>query len=97
MPIVISMNVFSFNHTMLIPESGQICFNPIAYGGRGGGGGFLAHTIRLEATTLEPFHIESPKFLTSLYAFWTHCGKISGRLICQGGAVVIFRTRGHEK
>ena len=32
----------------------------------GGGGGFLAHAIRLAAKTIEPFHLESPKFLTSL-------------------------------
>ena len=31
-----------------------------------GGGGFLAHAIRLAARTLEPFHLESPKFLTFL-------------------------------
>ena len=30
------------------------------------GRGFLARTIRLAARTLEPFHVESPKFLTSL-------------------------------
>ena len=36
--------------------------NPIAY--RGGEG--LPHAIRLAAGTLEPFHLESPKFLTSL-------------------------------
>ena len=35
-----------------------------------GGGGFLAHTIRLEARTLEPFHLESPKFLTSFLYFF---------------------------
>ena len=39
---------------------------PIAYGG-GGGGGFLACAIRLSAITLEPFHLGSPNFLTSLF------------------------------
>ena len=29
-------------------------------------GGFLAHAITLAARTLEPFHLKSPKFLTSL-------------------------------
>ena len=30
-------------------------------------GGFLAHAIRLSAITLEPFHLGSPNFLTSLF------------------------------
>ena len=52
----------------------MIQFNPIAYGG--GGGGFLACAIRLAARTLEPFHLESPKFLFSflvhvpIFFFW---------------------------
>ena len=47
-----------------------------------GGGGFLAHAIRLSAITLEPFHLGSPHFLTSLFfTLWTHCGEISGKLI----------------
>ena len=36
-------------------------------GGGGGGGtgtGFLVRTIRLSVTTLEPFHIGFPKFVT---------------------------------
>ena len=41
----------------------KIWVNPIAYGE---GGGFLARAIKLAARTLEPFHPESPKFLTSL-------------------------------
>ena len=41
--------------------------NPIAY--RGERGGFLAHAIRLAARTLEHFHLESPKFFTSLLCF----------------------------
>ena len=32
-----------------------------------GGGGFLARAIRLSAITLEPFHLGSPNFLTSLF------------------------------
>ena len=31
--------------------------------GGGGGEGLLADTIRMAARTLEPFHLESPKFL----------------------------------
>ena len=61
------------------------------------GGDFLAHAIRLAARTLEPCHIESAKFLTSLICLWTHCGKISGKLICQGVAAIIYGTRSHEK
>ena len=40
-------------------------FNPIANGEGGGGGAFLVCTIRLAARNLEPFHLESPKFLAS--------------------------------
>ena len=65
--------------------------------GGGGGGGFLAGTIRLSAITLEPFHLATPNFLISLFTLWTHCGEISGKLIFQGVAAVIFQTRGHEK
>ena len=48
-------------------------------------GGFLASAIRQAAGTLESFHLESPNFWLFFYAFWTHCGEISGKLICQGG------------
>ena len=44
------------------------CFNPIAFGG--GGGGF-GRAIRLAARTLEPLHLESPKFLASDVIFRT--------------------------
>ena len=50
--------------------------------------------------TLEPFHLGSPNFLTSLFLFftlWTYCGEISGKLIFQGGCCSNFQTRGHEK
>ena len=64
--------------------------NPIAYGGRGG---FLARAIRLSAITLEPFHLGSPNFLTSLFTLWTHCGEISGKLIFQGGCCSNFSNK----
>ena len=63
-----------------------VLLNSIAYGWGGGGG--LAHAIRLAARTPEPFHLESPKFLTSLLCLldtlWQNFRKIY-LLICQGG------------
>ena len=40
-----------------------------------GGGGFLARAIRLAARTLEPFHLESPKFLTFLLCLLDTLGR----------------------
>ena len=56
----------------------------------------MALAIRLAARTLEPFHLESPEFLTFLCpldTLWRNFRK----LMCRGVAAVIFRTRGHEK
>ena len=43
--------------------------NPIPYGGPWG---FLARAIRLAARTLEPFHLEAPKFLTFSFMPFGH-------------------------
>ena len=63
-PLVFKQNKKSYikflkmSHLTLLPMEGE--------------GSFLAQTIRLEARTLEPFHLEFPKFLASfLYSLKT--------------------------
>ena len=67
--------------------------NPIAYRG----GAFLAHTIRLEARTLEPFHLESQKFLTSfvclLDTLWQNC---QGGLLQSFFEQEVMKNKGYE-
>ena len=66
--------------------------------GGGGRGGFLARAIRLSAITLEPFHLGSPNFLTSLFYALDTCGEISGiKLIFQGGCCSNFSSKGSSK
>ena len=63
-------------------------------GGGGGGGGFW--TGSQNSRTLSP-RVSKISDFSFIYAFWTHCSKISGKLICQGVAAIIYGTRGHEK
>ena len=71
--------------------------NPIASGGRG----FLARAIRLAARTLEPFHLESLKFLTSLLCFldtlWHNCKYIDlpGRLLQSFFEQEVMKNKGY--
>ena len=61
---MIILTEFVFNEMdQYTTEMKQTIVNPIAYGG----GGFLAHTIRLSAITLELFHLGSPNFMTSIF------------------------------
>ena len=59
-------------------------------GGGGGGGIFGPHhqTGSQNSRTLSPRVSKISDFF--FYAFWTHCGKTSGRLICQGGLLQSF-------
>ena len=67
-----------------------------------GGGGFLAHTIRLDARTLEPFHLESPKFLTSfsclLDILWQNFRQIDlpGGLLQSFFEQEVMKNKGYE-
>ena len=62
----------------------------------GGGGGGLARTISQNSRTLSPGVSKISDFSFMPFGHM-HCGEISGQLICQGDAAVIFRTRDHEK
>ena len=68
------------------PYEGPI--NPITYGG--GGGGFLARTIRLLTITLNPLYLAPPNLVTfSFYlldTFWQNFGKIDS----PGGLLQLF-------
>ena len=66
----------------ILPPPSQNRVNPVAHKGRRGLFGPHHQTGRQNST---PVHLKSPKFLTPFYTFWTHCGDISVKLICQGG------------
>ena len=65
----------------------QSYFNPITYGG---GGGFLARTIRLSTTTLKRLYPAPPNLVTFCFylldTFWQNFSKIDS----PGGLLQLF-------
>ena len=76
--------------------------NTIAYGGQGGGGGFLALAItsRLLAATLKLFDVWLPNFVTSCLYLLAKISQNLSRISSRGGgggvAAFISQTRGHK-
>ena len=64
-----------------------LSFNPITYGG---GGGFLARTIRLSATTLKRLYLAPPNLVTFCFylldTLWQNFSKID----LPGGLLQLF-------
>ena len=56
----------------------------------------MARIIRLAARTIEPFHLESPKFLTSLLCLLDTWWRNVRQIDLPGRCYSHFRTRGHE-